>query len=121
VVSSEKIPAGAVRLGMEFLVTGKYEIAPDLTAHGIEGFEGRVALYINDRPAGSGEIEKTVPFGWSLTGDGLCCGFDSETPVSDQYGSAFRFTGKIDRVIVSVSGEPYQNTAKEIERAFLIE
>jgi hypothetical protein len=28
VVSSEKIPAGAVRLGMEFLVTGKYEIAP---------------------------------------------------------------------------------------------
>jgi MFS family permease len=70
---------------------------------------------------GNGEIEKTVPFGWPLTGDGLCCGFDSETPVSDQYSSPFRFTGKIDRVIVSVSGKPYQNTVKEIERAFLIE
>jgi hypothetical protein len=59
------------------------EIALELTAQGTEGVKGRVTLYINDRPVDSGEIEKTVPFGRSLTGDGLCCGYDSETPVSD--------------------------------------
>ena len=97
VISTETIPEGSVKLGMEFKVTGAFDISPDLTVMGVQGVKGEVTLYIGDRPVGSGMIAKTVPFGWSLSGEGLCCGYDSETPVSDLYRSPFRFTGQIDR------------------------
>jgi hypothetical protein len=42
---------------------------------------------------GNGKIGKTVPFGWSLSGERLCCGYDGETPVSDLYQLPFKFTG----------------------------
>jgi arylsulfatase len=69
--------------------------------------------------AGAGDIDKTVPFGWSLSGEGLCCGFDSETPVSELYSSPYEFTGKLDRVVVSVSGKPYENIEMDVRKAFL--
>ena len=100
-------------------LTGQFEITPELTSMGIHGASGRAALYINDRPAGAGEIAKTVPFGWSLSGEGLCCGFDSETPVSELYASPYRFTGGLARVVVSVSGQPYENVALQVRQAFL--
>jgi len=108
-----------VKLGLEFAITGRFEITPELTQTGIQGVKGEATLYINDRPVGSGEIGKTVPFGWSLSGEGLCCGYDSETPVSELYQSPFKFTGQIDRVIVSVSGQPFSHVAKEVENAFI--
>ena len=119
VVSDLSIPAGLVSLGLEFSLTGQFEITPELTSMGIHGASGRAALYINDRPAGAGEIAKTVPFGWSLSGEGLCCGFDSETPVSELYASPYRFTGRLARVVVSVSGQPYENVALQVRQAFL--
>jgi arylsulfatase len=119
VSSTQTLPAGEVMLGMEFAVDGQFEITPQLTQVGMQGVKGKVTLYINGSLAGSGEIGKTVPFGWSLSGEGLCCGYDSETPVSDLYEAPFKFTGEIDRVIVSVSGEPFTHVAKEIENAFL--
>ena len=87
----------------------------------MQGIKGEVTLYINERPVGSGEIGKTVPFGWSLSGEGLCCGYDSETPVSDLYQAPFKFTGDIERVVVSVSGTPYSLVSKEVENAFIIQ
>ncbi len=119
VMSDVVIPAGKVTLGLEFAITGQFEIAPELTSMGIKGVSGQATLYINDKPAGSGLIAKTVPFGWSLSGEGLCCGFDSETPVSNLYASPFKFTGELERVVVSVSGKPYENVAMEIRKAFL--
>ena len=119
VVSTETIPEGDVKLGLEFTITGKFEITPELTQAGIQGVKGEATLYINDQAVGSGEIGKTVPFGWSLSGEGLCCGYDSETPVSELYRSPFKFTGQIDRVIVSVSGQPFSHVAKEVENAFI--
>ena len=119
VTSTLPVPAGDVTLGVEFEIAGQFEIAPELTATGVHGVKGTATLYINNRVAGSGEVGKTVPFGWSLSGEGLCCGYDSETPVSELYKSPFAFTGRIDRVIVSVSGQPFIHVAKEIENAFL--
>jgi hypothetical protein len=119
VVSSFAIPAGPVSLGMEFTITGQFEITPELSAMNIKGVKGCATLYINDQPAGSGDVEKSVPFGWSLSGEGLCCGFDSETPVSDLYDSPFEFTGNLQRVVVSVSDKPYENVAMEVKQAFL--
>ncbi len=119
VVSNVTIPSGPVSLGMEFIITGQFEITPELTQMGVQGVKGRATLYINDQMAGAGDIDKTVPFGWSLSGEGLCCGFDSETPVSELYASPYEFTGKLDRVVVSVSGKPYENIEMEVRKAFL--
>ena len=62
-----------------------------------------------------------MPFGWSLSGEGSCCGYDSETPVSDLYQSPFKFTGGIERVVVSVSGAPFSIVSKEVENAFVVQ
>lgn len=37
------------------------------------------------------------------------------------YDGMPKFTGTIDRVVVSVSGKPFEFASKEIERAFLIQ
>jgi arylsulfatase len=113
------IPTVQVTLGLEFTITGQFEITPELTGMGVQGVNGQATLYINDQAVGSGFIAKTVPFGWSLSGEGLCCGFDSETPVSNLYEAPFRFTGELERVVVSVSGKPYENVAMEVKKAFL--
>jgi hypothetical protein len=31
------------------------------------------------------------------SGEGLCCGYDSGLPVTDDYRAPFRFTGRISR------------------------
>jgi hypothetical protein len=46
-------------------------------------------------------------------------GYDSETAVSDLYRALFKFTGQIDRVIVSVSGQPFSHVAQEVENTFI--
>ncbi len=121
IISDVPIPAGTHTLGFEFKITGQYEISPELSANNVMGVSGIGILYIDDEQVGSGNIEKTVPFGWSLSGEGLCCGYDSETPVSDLYDPPFRFTGDLKRVIVAVNGKPYVNVAIEIKQAFMIE
>ena len=119
VALTSPVPEGRVELGLSFTISGKYEISPELTSYGMEGVSGIATLYINGEEVGSGSIDKTVPFGWSLTGEGLCCGYDSETPVSALYEAPFAFTGALDRVVVSVKGEPYRNFAKEVEKALI--
>lgn len=121
IISDTPVPEGKVTLGFEFAITGQFEISPELTAFNVQGVSGQGTLYMNDKKVGSGTIEKTVPFGWSLSGEGLCCGYDSESPVSDLYKAPYTFTGKIERVIVSVSGKPYENVAIEVKQALLIE
>lgn len=121
VVSQALVPAGRVTLGFEFAIGGQFEISAELTAMGVQGVAGIGTLYINDQAVGSGRIGRTVPFGWSLTGEGLCCGYDSETAVSDQYQAPYRFTGTLDRVIVSTDGQPYRNLELEVRNAFLVD
>ncbi len=119
VMSDVTIPAGPVSLGMEFTITGQFEITPELTQMGVQGVKGRATLYINDQTAGVRRHRQDCAFGWSLSGEGLCCEFDSETPVSELYKSPFHFTGELERVVVSVSGKPYENVAMEVKKAFL--
>ncbi len=121
VVSEVAVPPGPVTLGLEFKITSQYEITPEMTAYGTQGVGGVANLYVNDQSVGSGEVPRTVPFGWSLSGEGLCCGFDSETPVSDLYESPFRFTGDLKHVVVNVDGEPYENAVLQVRQAFMVE
>ncbi|MFM8594603.1 MAG: hypothetical protein ACKOCK_09470, partial [Chloroflexota bacterium] len=60
---------------------------------------------------------RTVPFPSGLSGEGLCCGYDSETAVSDLDEPPFPFTGILHEVLVSPKGEPVRVLSKEIEKA----
>jgi hypothetical protein len=90
---------------------------PQLTPIGCAASSGHFTLYCGDQPIGAGDVARTKPFQATLSGDGLCCAYDGETPVSDLYQAPYPSTGNIERVVVSVTGEPYRNTGKEVQLA----
>ncbi len=92
IASTEALPAGRLVLRFRFTRTGEHR--------------GRGALFVGERMIGEGEIPHTVPHVIETSGEGLCCGYDSGLPVTDDYRSPFRFTGRIDKVIVEVEDAP---------------
>ncbi|MCK9344362.1 MAG: hypothetical protein M0P33_10690, partial [Massilibacteroides sp.] len=75
---------------------------------------GTLTLYIDMKKVGEGRI-MTQPGFFALTGDGLCVGRDSGSPVSPDYSAPFAFTGgTIERVVIDVSGERYVDHEKEV-------
>jgi arylsulfatase len=74
---------------------------------------GTLTLYIDTEPVGKAEI-RTQPGVFTLTGDGLCVGRDSASPVSPDYVVPFEFRGgEIERVVIDVSGDAYVDHEKE--------
>jgi arylsulfatase len=76
---------------------------------------GTLSLYFGDKKVGESKI-KTQPGYFALTGDGLCVGWDSGAPVTEDYPGTmpWRFTGgTIQRVAVDVSGEAYLDLERE--------
>ena len=104
--SSSTVPAGRHVFTAEFIRDGG---DPDTRSA-----VGTLALYIDMEKVGEGRI-RTQPGSFSLTGDGLCVGRDSGSPVSPDYSAPFAFTGgTIDRVVIDVSGEYYIDHEKEV-------
>ncbi|KLK89101.1 arylsulfatase [Methanoculleus sediminis] len=104
--SSSTVPAGRHVFTAEFAMDGA---DPD-TGSAV----GTLALYIDMKKVGEGRI-RTQPGFFALTGDGLCVGRDSGSPVSPDYSAPFAFTGgTIDRVVIDVSGEHYVDHEKEV-------
>lgn len=104
--SSSTVPAGRHVFTAEFIRDG---VDPDTRSA-----VGTLALYIDMEKVGEGRI-RTQPGSFSLTGDGLCVGRDSGSPVSPDYAAPFAFTGgTIDRVVIDVSGEYYVDHEKEV-------
>jgi len=91
IVSTAEVPAGRVVLAFRFTRTGEHR--------------GRGCLLVDGREVGAGEIPRTIPAVIETSGEGLCCGYDSGVPVTPDYVSPFRFTGRIARVVVE-TGEP---------------
>ncbi|HEY7661296.1 MAG TPA: arylsulfatase [Actinomycetota bacterium] len=106
-VSSDRdVTSGTHVLSVEFQKTGDDESTGSAA--------GTVTLYVDNEPVGKGEI-LTQPGMFALTGDGLCVGRDSASPVSPDYTAPFEFTGgTIDRVVVDVSGDHYLDHEKEV-------
>jgi arylsulfatase len=76
---------------------------------------GMLSLYHGDDKVGEGRI-RTQPGKFMIAGEGLCIGRDGGEPVTDDYPGAYphAFTGgKINRVAVDVSGEPYVDLERE--------
>ena len=94
--SDTPVPAGSVSVRMEFAAD---EPKP---ATG-----GQVTLYINDKPAGGGQMEHTVPV--RFTGyAGMDIGRDNGMPVDRSYAdkSPFAFTGTVKKVVFDINPHP---------------
>ncbi|MGH8984305.1 MAG: arylsulfatase [Acidimicrobiia bacterium] len=76
---------------------------------------GTATLLVDGEPVGETVIPRFTPTRFSITGEGLCCGFDTGMPVVDDYRPPFRFTGTLHRVVVDVSGEPFVDPRAEAE------
>ncbi|QSZ66402.1 arylsulfatase [Methanofollis aquaemaris] len=107
VSSVVEVTEGACILSAVFTKTGE---EPKGTAH------GRLALYIDDRMVGEGEI-KTQPGKFSLSGGGISVGLQRGSPVTADYPGErpWQFTGTVRKVLVDVSGEPYVHLETEGE------
>ena len=103
--STEELPAGKSLLKFAFTRTGEHQ--------------GRGSLYINDRLIGEGEIPHTVPHVIETSGEGLCCGYDSGLPVTPDYRAPFRFTGRIEQVVVEIEGTPSSDNELQLRSAFV--
>ena len=58
-----------------------------------------VTLYADDRKIGEGRVGKSIPNRVSID-ETLDVGFDTGTPVSDDYQTPFRFTGRLDAITI---------------------
>ena len=80
---------------------------------------GTAKLYIDDKLVAEGPM-KTQPAKFTLSGDGLCIGYDGGDAVSEQYPSPSRFhDGVIDFVGVTVEGTPYVDLEAEAKRVMM--
>jgi arylsulfatase len=92
VESTADVPPGRHTLALHFVRTGAHR--------------GIATLSIDGTAVGSGEIPRTVPHVIETSGEGLCCGYDSGLPVTPDYEAPFRFTGRIEHVVVEVEDVP---------------
>jgi arylsulfatase len=93
---------GRHELRFEFEPTGK----PDL-AQG-KGTPGHAQLYIDGKLAGQGDLPITIPLSIGIT-EGLSCGRDEGSAVTTEYRAPFAFTGQLEKIVVDVSGELYED------------
>lgn len=102
VESDRDIPEGEHIFSFEFTPTGK----PDI-AHG-KGVPAHIELFIDAKPAGSGDLPVTTPLVLSLAA-GVCVGSDTGSPVMTEYTPPFAFTGEVRKALVDVSGEAVED------------
>ena len=78
---------------------------------------GKTQLYVDDQVVAAGPM-KTQPGHFTLGGDGLCVGYDSEDRVSEEYEGTNPFTdGAILGVAIDVGDDVYLDLGKEAAAA----
>lgn len=107
-ISNIELKPGKYTLGMEF----------EREKTGGNGEQmGKTKLYINDKVVASGPM-RTQPGKFTLSGDGLCVGYDSGDAVSAEYKTPGKFKGgTILGVGVTVEKAQYLDLQKEAQRA----
>jgi hypothetical protein len=106
---SPELKPGKYTLGMEFIreTVGQFHES-----------HGQTKLYINDKVVAEGPMRAQVGK-FTLSGDGLCVGYDSGDAVSELYKSPGRFKGgNILFVEVSVEQEAYRDLELEAQGAY---
>lgn len=93
----------------EFEPTG----APDIPNG--KGAPGRAQLYVDGTLVAETEMPVTTPMGFNP--GGLTRGANPGSPVSPDYKTPFRFTGKLHTVTVDLSGELIKDSDSELRMA----
>ena len=102
--SKDKLPTGKHAVGMEFIREKAGQYGESI---------GTCKMYVDDNVVAEGPM-KTQAGKFTLSGDGLCVGFDSGDNVSSEYKNPGKFTGgTILGVAVDVSREVYLDMEKE--------
>ena len=82
---------------------------------------GSVKVYIDDQVVAQGPM-KTQPGKFTLSGDGLCVGYDSGDAVSQEYKAPGKFKGgTIFGVGVTVEKTDYRDLQKEAQRLMMVQ
>ncbi len=111
-VSNRTLSPGSYTLGMEFTRESTGDYGESM---------GNTKLYIDDAVVAEGPM-KTQPAKFTLSGDGLCVGYDSGDAVSELYESPGEFEGgTIQFAGVTVEGEPYINLELEAKRVMKVQ
>lgn len=109
-VSKTSLKPGKYTLGMEFV--------RESTGKNGESI-GKTRLYVNDQVVAEGSM-RTQAGKFTLSGDGLCIGYDSGDAVSQQYKTPGAFKGGIIfGVGVTVEKAQYLDLEQEAKRALL--
>lgn len=88
--------------GKDTLAAGKHTIKVDFAYDGGgAGKGGNVALSVDGKVVEKGRIEKTIPLRITLD-EGFDVGEDTGTPVNLNYDVPFKFTGKLEKVLVEL-------------------
>ena len=90
--SDQAVPAGTRELKMAF----KYEGGKET------GKGGTITLLMDGKTVGSGRVEQTTPFKYSLS-ENQDVGSDTGTPVVYDYQGAFDFQGQLNEVVVDLN------------------
>jgi hypothetical protein len=98
---------GRHELRFEFEPTGKADLA-----HG-KGTPVRAQLYIDGKLAGQGDLPVTIPLDIGIT-EGLSCGRDEGSAVTNDYQAPFAFTGQLEKIVLDVSGERIEDKNAEL-------
>ncbi len=106
---SPELEPGQLTLGVEFVREKAGEHRESL---------GTARLYVGDTVVDEGPMRAQVGK-FTLSGDGLCVGYDSSDPVSRAYPAGFPFRGgRILGVGIDVSEEQYLDLEQEAAAAF---
>lgn len=108
--SESAVPAGKHFLSMQFEPVGKAE-----PKNG-KGTPGIVMLLVDGVEVGKGELPVTTPIRLAQ-GGAMLVGADVGSSVTPEYQPPFRFTGRIHRVIVDVSGDLVEDAAEHMKIA----
>jgi arylsulfatase len=100
VTSDEVIPPGRHVLSAEIRVDDKTK----------PGTGGNVILRSGEKVIGKGRFDKQVPYRYTVN-ETFDIGCSLVTPVSNLYESPATFTGKVDKVIIDISGESLDDLA----------
>jgi hypothetical protein len=90
--------------GKDALPKGKVKLAIDFKCEGKEkelGKAATVTMSADGAKVAEGRLERTIPTQISL-GEGLDIGIDVGSPVDFTYKLPFKFTGKIEKVMIEL-------------------
>jgi arylsulfatase len=92
ITGKQPLPKGKVRLKVNFAYNG---------GGGGPGKGAAVTLTANGTRVAEGRLPKTIPIQISL-GEGFDVGMDVGSPIDFTYQLPFKFTGKIDKVMIEL-------------------